>query len=120
MYTLARASCRIKPVDTSAVAQRLPSLYNFHRCRSTLSRIWVPTGGIAETENESGHEKLVRAGFLRQSQAGIFQFLPLGLRVQKKIEKLIDKHMESIGRSHFLRTCTTTHHVNRSIATLIV
>ncbi|EJP63964.1 prolyl-tRNA synthetase [Beauveria bassiana ARSEF 2860] len=113
MYTLARASCRIKPVDTSAVAQRLPSLYNFHRCRSTLSRIWVPTGGIAETENESGHEKLVRAGFLRQSQAGIFQFLPLGLRVQKKIEKLIDKHMESIGASRLSLSSITTEELWR-------
>ncbi|KAH7181630.1 hypothetical protein DER46DRAFT_620673 [Fusarium sp. MPI-SDFR-AT-0072] len=60
--------------------------------RSALSRIWVPTGGITANEDELGHGKLVRGGFLRQ-------LLPLGLRVQDKIEKLIDKHMRSVGAS---------------------
>ncbi|KIL84001.1 prolyl-trna synthetase [Fusarium avenaceum] len=46
-----------------------------------------------------GHGKLVRGGFLRQAHSGIFQLLPLGLRVQDKIEKLIDKHMHSVGAS---------------------
>lgn len=27
--------------------------------------------------------------------------LPLGLRVQEKLERLIDKHMQSVGASHF-------------------
>lgn len=65
--------------------------------RSTLSTIWVPTGGITANEDEFGHGKLVRGGFLRQAHSGIFQLLPLGLRVQDKIEKLIDKHMHSVG-----------------------
>ncbi|QKD47937.2 uncharacterized protein FOBCDRAFT_235740 [Fusarium oxysporum Fo47] len=60
--------------------------------RSALSTIWVPTGGITANEDEFGHGKLVRGGFLRQ-------LLPLGLRVQDKIEKLIDKHMRSVGAS---------------------
>ncbi|KAH6895143.1 hypothetical protein B0T10DRAFT_477172 [Thelonectria olida] len=46
-----------------------------------------------------GHGKLIRAGFLRQAHSGIFQLLPLGLRVQDKIEKLVDKHMHYIGAS---------------------
>lgn len=33
-----------------------------------------------------------------QSHAGIFHFLPLGLRVQEKIERLLDKHMANIGK----------------------
>ena len=32
-----------------------------------------------------------------QTMSGIFNLLPLGLRVQNKIETLIDKHMISIG-----------------------
>ncbi|KAF5025266.1 hypothetical protein F66182_2651 [Fusarium sp. NRRL 66182] len=67
--------------------------------RSTLSTTWVPTGGIAANDDEFGHGKLVRGGFLRQAHSGIFQLLPLGLRVQDKIEKLIDKHMHSVGAS---------------------
>ena len=34
---------------------------------------------------------------LVQAHSGVFQLLPLGLRVQDKIEKLIDKHMQSVG-----------------------
>ena len=33
-----------------------------------------------------------------QSHAGIFHFLPLGLRIQEKIERLLDKHMAKIGK----------------------
>ncbi|OTA07092.1 hypothetical protein A9Z42_0079550 [Trichoderma parareesei] len=68
------------------------------RPRSTLSKIWVPTGGVSATEGETGHGKLIRAGFLRQAQSGVFQLLPLGLRVQDKIERLIDKHMQNLGK----------------------
>lgn len=32
-----------------------------------------------------------------QSHSGLFQMLPFGLRVQEKIEKLIDGHMQSLG-----------------------
>lgn len=39
----------------------------------------------------------MRAGFLRQAYSGIFHLLPLGLRVQNKIERLIDKHMRRLG-----------------------
>ncbi|OBT56624.1 prolyl-tRNA synthetase [Pseudogymnoascus sp. 24MN13] len=67
--------------------------------RSRLSKVWTPTGGIAPGANEDAHSKLVRAGFLRQAHSGIFHMLPLGLRVQTKVEKLLDKHMSSIGAS---------------------
>ena len=48
---------------------------------------------------EDGHDLLVRAGFLRQAYSGVFHLLPLGLRVQEKIERLIDKHMLRLGAS---------------------
>ena len=64
-----------------------------------LSDFWVPTGGIAQSTNEDSHELLIRAGFVRQAHAGIFQLLPLGLRVQEKLERLIDKYMLRLGAS---------------------
>ncbi|KAF5662594.1 prolyl-tRNA synthetase [Fusarium heterosporum] len=67
--------------------------------RATLSTTWVPTGGMTANNDEFGHGKLIRGGFLRQAHSGIFQLLPLGLRVQDKIERLIDKHMHSVGAS---------------------
>ena len=38
-----------------------------------------------------------------QAYSGVFHFLPLGLRIQEKLEKLIDKHMRLIGMSILLR-----------------
>ncbi|CZT48043.1 related to E.coli prolyl-tRNA synthetase [Rhynchosporium secalis] len=61
--------------------------------------MWVPTGGIAASVNEDSHAKLIRAGFLRQAYSGIFHMLPLGRRVQDKLEALIDKYMFQLGAS---------------------
>lgn len=64
-----------------------------------LSKVWIPSGGFAVPGVEDAHSKLVRAGFLRQSHAGIFHMLPLGKRVQDKVERLVAKHMEeSLGQ----------------------
>ncbi|CCF39916.1 prolyl-tRNA synthetase, partial [Colletotrichum higginsianum] len=73
--------------------------YHVARVRNRLSTIWVPTGGITPRQDEGAHEKLVRAGFLRQSHSGIFHLLPLGRRVQDKLEKVIDHHMQELGAS---------------------
>ncbi len=35
-----------------------------------------------------------------QSQSGIFHLLPLGARVQEKLETLLQKHMDSLGGFH--------------------
>ncbi|SZE99365.1 unnamed protein product [Blumeria hordei] len=67
--------------------------------RARLSKIWIPTGGIAATQDEDSHAKLIRAGILRQAHSGIFHMLPLGRRVQQKLEALIDRHMFRLGAS---------------------
>ncbi|MCJ1470244.1 hypothetical protein MMC07_008889 [Pseudocyphellaria aurata] len=69
--------------------------------RRRLSAFWAPTGGIAYSaiEQEDSHSLLIRGGFMRQSHSGFFQLLPLGLRIQEKIEKLLDKHMVKVGAS---------------------
>ncbi len=66
-----------------------------------LSRVWFPSGGIAAVPGvEDAHSKLIRAGLLRQSNAGMFHMLPLGRRVQDKVEALVASHMEErLGKS---------------------
>ena len=73
---------------------------------------------------EDTTELLARAGFVRkvdfapvpnvdvtassnvpQAYSGVFHMLPLGLRVQEKIERLIDKHMQSLGRFFAIDCC---------------
>ncbi|KAJ5637479.1 hypothetical protein N7490_007358 [Penicillium lividum] len=71
--------------------------------RNRVSNFWIPTGGISKKpvdgQKEDANDLLIRAGFLRQAYSGVFHMLPLGLRVQDKLERLIDKHMRSLGAS---------------------
>ena len=42
-------------------------------------------------------ELLIRAGFINKEMAGVYSYLPLGLRVLKKIESIIREEMDKIG-----------------------
>ncbi|HAE36320.1 MAG: Prolyl-tRNA synthetase [Candidatus Nomurabacteria bacterium GW2011_GWF2_35_66] len=42
-------------------------------------------------------ELLIRAGFINKEMAGVYSYLPLGLRVIKKIENIIREEMNAIG-----------------------
>jgi prolyl-tRNA synthetase len=50
----------------------------------------------AEAEMAS-HRLLVRAGYVRQLGSGIYSLLPLGFRVQQRIEQIIREEMNAIG-----------------------
>ncbi|RMD43768.1 hypothetical protein DV735_g1292, partial [Chaetothyriales sp. CBS 134920] len=83
---------------------RLPSgshaLHTAVKARQRCSDIWVPQSiskNAAKPDNTTAH--LINAGFLYQPNAGIFHFLPLGLRVLEKVERLVDRHMRSVGAS---------------------
>ena len=39
----------------------------------------------------ASHKYMLRAGMISQSSSGIYSWLPLGLKVQKKIENIVDK-----------------------------
>jgi prolyl-tRNA synthetase len=42
-------------------------------------------------------ELLIRAGFIYKEMAGVYSYLPLGLRVLKKIEHIIREEMNAVG-----------------------
>ena len=45
---------------------------------------------------------LIRAGYIRKMSAGVFSFLPLGLRVLNKINQIIREEMNAIGGQEML------------------
>ena len=45
----------------------------------------------------ASHRLLVRAGYLRQLGSGIYSLLPLGFRVQQRIEQVIREEIDAIG-----------------------
>lgn len=48
------------------------------------------------------HKLLLRAGFIRRVGAGIYNYLPLGYRTLKKIEKIVREEMDAQGAQELL------------------
>jgi prolyl-tRNA synthetase len=68
-----------------------------------LSRYFLPV--LKETPAEAqvvSHRLMLRAGMIRQEAAGIYAWLPLGLRVLKNIERIVRKEMDRAGAIELL------------------
>ncbi len=48
------------------------------------------------------HRLLIRAGYIRRNAPGMYTWLPLGLRVLRKIENIVRDEMDSIGAQELL------------------
>ena len=57
----------------------------------------------AEAEAPS-HKLLLRAGFIKQVSAGVYEILPAGYKVLKKVEKVIREEMDKAGAQELLLT----------------
>jgi prolyl-tRNA synthetase len=63
-----------------------------------LSRYFMPTLREAPSDAQIvSHQLMLRAGMIRQEAAGIYAWLPLGLRVLKKIEQIVREEMDRAG-----------------------
>jgi prolyl-tRNA synthetase len=63
-----------------------------------LSQLFVRTLREDPADAEvTSHRLLVRAGYIRRQGPGIFAWLPLGLRVKRRIEAIIREEMGNIG-----------------------
>ncbi|MBP5279860.1 MAG: proline--tRNA ligase [Erysipelotrichaceae bacterium] len=51
----------------------------------------------ARDEDSISGNLLVKAGYIKKTSAGVYMMLPMGLRVQNKIEEIIRKHMNETG-----------------------
>ena len=68
-----------------------------------LSRYFLPT--LRETPKEAeivSHRLMLRAGMIRQESAGIYAFLPLGLRVLNKISAIVREEQDRSGAIEML------------------
>ena len=57
---------------------------------------------VPKDEESINAQLLIRAGFVDKVMAGVYTFLPLGLRVFKKIENIIREEMITIGGQEIL------------------
>ncbi|MBI1815631.1 MAG: proline--tRNA ligase [Deltaproteobacteria bacterium] len=63
----------------------------------------IPTLKEVPTDAEViSHQLMVRAGMIRQVARGIYDFLPLGLRVVRKVERIVREEMDRAGAQEIL------------------
>jgi prolyl-tRNA synthetase len=68
-----------------------------------LSRYFLPV--MKETPSDAqivSHQLMLRAGLVRQTAAGIYAWLPLGLRVLKRIERIVREEQDRAGAVEML------------------
>ncbi len=62
------------------------------------SQLHLPTLREAPKDAETvSHQYLVRAGFIRRVAAGIYSFLPLGVRSMEKVKRIVRDEMDKAG-----------------------
>jgi prolyl-tRNA synthetase len=68
-----------------------------------LSRLLLPTLRELPADAEVvSHRLMLRAGMIRKVAAGIYTWLPLGLRVLRKVERIVREEMDRAGAQEVL------------------
>jgi prolyl-tRNA synthetase len=77
--------------------------YERHGTAMLFSHALIPTmkEAPADAANAS-HVLLSRAGYIRRVGAGIYDYLPLGFRVLRKVERIVREEMERAGALEIL------------------
>ena len=71
-----------------------------------LSQYWLHTQKETPAEAEViSHQLLLRAGMIRQSALGIYSWLPLGLRVLRKVETVLREERNPAAGPPTVRSC---------------
>jgi prolyl-tRNA synthetase len=66
------------------------------------SQLFIPTLKEAPADAQvASHKLLVRAGFIRQLGAGIYDYLPLAKRTLSRVEAIVREEMDAIGAQEF-------------------
>jgi prolyl-tRNA synthetase len=68
-----------------------------------MSHLFAPT--LKENPAEAqvvSHRLMLRAGMIRQVTSGIYNYLPLGLRVMRKVEEIVRQEMNAAGAQEIL------------------
>jgi prolyl-tRNA synthetase len=69
-----------------------------YTCPMRWTRTFIPTLKETPADAEiSSHQLLLRAGLVRKLTGGLYTFLPLGLRVLRKVEQIVREEMDRAG-----------------------
>ena len=67
------------------------------------SKLYSPTLREIPADAEiASHQYMLKAGMIRKNGGGLYSFLPLGRRVELKIEAIVREEMENIGAQEIM------------------
>ena len=67
------------------------------------SEFFIPTVKNVPSDAEIiSHKLMIKAGMIKQSSAGIYSWLPLGLKVLKNIESIVREEQNNAGANEML------------------
>lgn len=61
------------------------------------SQLFVKTSKSVQDQESVNARWLIQAGFVDQEMAGVYTWLPLGLRVLRKVEQIVREEMDALG-----------------------
>ena len=61
-----------------------------------------PIKMVSKEADSVNYQLLVQAGYVRQLMAGVYTYLPLGLRVLRKISQVVREEMDAVGGEEIL------------------
>jgi len=68
-----------------------------------MSKLFLSTLREVPAEAETiSHQLMLRAGIIRKLAAGVYSYLPLGLKVLKKVENIVRTEMDNAGAQELL------------------
>lgn len=70
-----------------------------------MTHMFTKTSKTAPADEVARNAQLlIRAGFIHKEMAGVYAYLPLGLRVMENIKKIVREEMDSIGGQEVMMT----------------
>lgn len=70
-----------------------------------MSQLWTKTSKTAPSDEVSKNAQLlIRAGFVYKEMAGVYAYLPLGVRVLERIKQIIRQEMAALGSQEIAMT----------------
>jgi prolyl-tRNA synthetase len=70
-----------------------------------LSQLFTKTTrNVPADETAKNAQLLIRAGFIHKEMAGVYAYLPLGLRVLENIKQIVREEMDAIGGQELIMT----------------
>src|SRR5687768_7516801 len=79
--------------------------YGRYTERMRQSQLFTRTRREAPKDEEAKNAQLlIRGGFIHKEMAGVYDFLPLGLRVLEKIKAIVREEMNALGAQEISMT----------------